>query len=454
MAAEPASQRSWSLPAASLEESLNRFAQQAGLTLAADPALTAGRSAPAVSGSHTVRQVLDRLLAGTGLEAVVGAESVSIRRAPVGSAAASLAEVTVRGRVERADGLPASYAGGQVARGGRVGMLGNVDVMDTPFNITSYTSQLIADQQASTVLDVLENEPSVRRSSPAGGAQQYYTIRGFDVGTSEIFFDGLPGLAPRYSSLPMDFTERLDVLKGPNALLYGMSPTGLVGGAVNLVPKRAGDKPLMRLAFGVESDAQWKGHLDLGRRFGPNGEWGLRFNGSYTEGDGYIDDQKKEGDVGSLALDYRGERLRVALDAVQALDGHRLRMTFIDGRVATVDFTPFFAESPGLAPLRDPAAFAKACLAEDAGWTVEWPELDIQIGADTLWLDAQAQNAPDENTGVFAQWRARNGLTLAEAADALGMTTRTMSAYSTGERPVPRYIALAVKGWEAEHAHG
>jgi len=37
-----------------------------------------------------------------------------------------------------------------------------------------------------------------------------------------------------------------------------------------------------------------------------------------------------------------------------------------------------------------------------------------------------------------------------QAAQALGMTPRTISAYGSGKRPVPRYIALAVKGWEAE----
>jgi hypothetical protein len=41
-------------------------------------------------------------------------------------------------------------------------------------------------------------------------------------------------------------------------------------------------------------------------------------------------------------------------------------------------------------------------------------------------------------------------LSLADAAKALGMIPRTMSAYGTGKRPVPRYIALACKGWEAE----
>lgn len=143
---------------------------------------------------------------------------------------------------------------------------------------------------------------------------------------------------------------------------------------------------------------------------------------------------------------------RPRLAAVKALPGHRLRLTFIDGSIYTVALAGEFDKFPGLAPLRDSKAFSKAVVIEGEGWTVEWPALDIQIGADTLWLDAQAQNAPDENTRLFAQWRARHGLSLMEAAKALGMTSRTMSAYGSGSRPVPRYIALACKGWEAERA--
>lgn len=142
---------------------------------------------------------------------------------------------------------------------------------------------------------------------------------------------------------------------------------------------------------------------------------------------------------------------RPRLQAVEALPEYRLRLTFVDGSIHTVSLAEDFDRFPGLRPLRDPAVFANAVTIEDEGWTVEWPELDIQIGADTLWLDAQAQNASDENSRVFAQWRARNGLSLTAAARALGMTPRTMSAYGTGARPVPRYVALACKGWEAEH---
>lgn len=144
---------------------------------------------------------------------------------------------------------------------------------------------------------------------------------------------------------------------------------------------------------------------------------------------------------------------RPRLQAVQALPDYRLRLTFVDSSVYSVSLAGEFVKFPGLAPLRDQAAFAKACVIDGEGWTVEWPEQDIQIGADTLWLDAQAQNAVDENTRIFTQWRSHNGLTLPQAAKALGMTVRTMSAYGTGARPVPRYVALACKGWEVEQAH-
>lgn len=141
---------------------------------------------------------------------------------------------------------------------------------------------------------------------------------------------------------------------------------------------------------------------------------------------------------------------RPRLKKVEALADYTLRLTFIDDSVYTVSFKELFIESPGLARLKNPTVFSEAALVPGEGWTVEWPNLDIQIGADTLWLDAQAQNASDENTRIFARWRARHGLSLKDAAAALGLTPRTISAYGTCKRLVPRYIALACKGWEAE----
>ncbi len=143
---------------------------------------------------------------------------------------------------------------------------------------------------------------------------------------------------------------------------------------------------------------------------------------------------------------------RPRLQAVEALPEYRLKLTFIDGGIFTVSLADAFDKFPGLKPLQAVEEFSKAEVIEGEGWTVEWPELDIQIGADTLWLDAQAQNAPNEATRLFTGWRERHGLSLAQAANALGLTPRTVSAYGSGARQVPRAVLLALKGWEAEQA--
>ena len=96
----------------------------------------------------------------------------------------------------------------------------------------------------------------------------------------------------------------------------------------------------------------------------------------------------------------------------------------------------------------DAGVFRRCRSLGDDGWSVEWPELDIQIGADTLYLDALAQNASDENTRIFIDWRARTGLSLNQAAEALGVSARSISRYSSGREAVPRSLALACLGWD------
>ena len=142
---------------------------------------------------------------------------------------------------------------------------------------------------------------------------------------------------------------------------------------------------------------------------------------------------------------------RPRLAAVKPLPNYQLQMTFINGSIMTVDKGEAIFGKPGLTPLRDPSAFAQVRLSNCIGWAIEWTAFDIQIGADTLWLEAMYQAATDEDTRTFLAWRLRNGLSLADAAKALGMTTRTMSSYGTGARPVPHHIALACKGWEVEN---
>ena len=138
---------------------------------------------------------------------------------------------------------------------------------------------------------------------------------------------------------------------------------------------------------------------------------------------------------------------RPRLRAVQPRSGTGLELTFSNGQRFTLDMSDALKAYPGLAPLAKRKAFEDVTLG-DGGWSVEWPALDIQIGADTLLLDALAQNAPDENTRIFIRWRLRHRMTLDQAAEALGVSARSISRYSSGREAVPRTLALACLGWE------
>jgi iron complex outermembrane receptor protein len=231
-----------------------------------------------------------------------------------------LSETSIEGTRDATANLPPEYAGGQVATGGRVGLLGNKDIMETPFSTVSYTEKYIQDLQAKDITDVIAaTDPSVFNNGIKGTYSENYSIRGFATSVSDMTVDGLYGMAPFYRASP-EMYERIEVLKGPSALLNGMPPGGSVGGIVNLIPKRAGDTPLTRLTGTYESDAQFGGHLDIGRRFGEGNQFGVRFNGVYRDGDTATEDQSSRNVLSSLALDWRGERARLSVDLFSSDD--------------------------------------------------------------------------------------------------------------------------------------
>ena len=197
------------------------------------------------------------------------------------------------------DATPVPYTGGQVNTGSRVGFLGNRDVMDTPFNTVSYTQQLIQDQQAHSVSDVLANNPSVRLLYPDNDGSTDFMVRGNKVSQLDIAYDGLYGIGtPGIESL-----ERIDVLIGTNALLNGLGPSGGVGAYINQVPKKALEMPLTQLSFGYFG-GQFGGTVDVSRRFS-NNQFGIRFNGGYRDGDMEADHQSRKVGTGTLSMDWR-----------------------------------------------------------------------------------------------------------------------------------------------------
>lgn len=137
----------------------------------------------------------------------------------------------------------------------------------------------------------------------------------------------------------------------------------------------------------------------------------------------------------------------VRVKRVIATRARRLNIEWSNGEKHVVDLSATIGGSRGLRKLATPSAFRTARVGE-YGHSVSWAG-DVGIGADTLRRLALEQNGDFTSPGDFAAWRASLGLSLSDAARALGLSRRTIAYYDSGERPVPRVVALACRGYLA-----
>lgn len=136
------------------------------------------------------------------------------------------------------------------------------------------------------------------------------------------------------------------------------------------------------------------------------------------------------------------------IESATALDGQRLALRFVDGWETEVSLSTFLSEFKSLNPLLDPVLFAQVDI-EEFGSGVTWDnEGPLSIAATTLYRLAAEQSGNEAKR--FDAWMVRHGFSASKAADALGMTRRSIISYRTGGRPIPKVVALACKGWEAE----
>ncbi|WP_277188526.1 TonB-dependent siderophore receptor [Caballeronia sp. BR00000012568055] len=256
-------------------------------------------------------------------------------------AESTLPAVKVQGTKEQLPGdLAPTFAGGQVARGADYGVLGQQKNLDVPFSMTTYTSKLIEDQQARTIGDVLANDPSVRTAFGFGNFAETYVIRGFELQGDDISLNGLYGITPR-QLVATDALERVDLFKGANAFLNGASPQGsAVGGGLNLQLKRADDKPLTRVTLEGETSGVIGAHVDVGRRFGSEGQFGIRVNQANHDGETAIDGEHRRDNTTAVSLDWRGDKLRLYGDFLYQ------RQRINGGRSTVYDYGTFVPSPP------------------------------------------------------------------------------------------------------------
>lgn len=216
----------------------------------------------------------------------------------------------------------------EVKSGGNLGALGNKKGLDVPFNVRSYTSALILNQQSQTLGDVLMNDPTVRTTYGYGNFSEQFIIRGFPVYGDDVSIDGLYGITPRQLVSPQLY-DQVQVLNGASAFLNGAAPSGTAqGGNINLEFKHAGDTPLTRVTGDYTSSSMGGGAIDVGRRFGQDKQFGVRINVAGRSGVSAIDREKRHQVAVGGGFDWhdRSERTRVTVDMAyenQGVNGGR-----------------------------------------------------------------------------------------------------------------------------------
>ncbi len=218
----------------------------------------------------------------------------------------------VSAKTEVSDNGDPVYAGGQVSQVNQIGMMGKQDYLDTPFNVTGYTAKLIANQQSRNIIDVAANDASVSDLT-LSGASNAWSIRGFKTTQQDVEFNGVYGLAPRFYT-GVESLARVEIIKGPTAMLSGMAPNGSLGGTVNYVSKRAGAEPLNRVTLKYGEGHQFTQHLDIGRRF-DDGKYGVRINVlNRNKGETASPNESNSASTVTVGLDAKGNRYRTSLD--------------------------------------------------------------------------------------------------------------------------------------------
>lgn len=127
----------------------------------------------------------------------------------------------------------------------------------------------------------------------------------------------------------------------------------------------------------------------------------------------------------------------------------KIVLTWDDGRSAEIDLAPIIAAHPKLAPVAEADACPHVC---QDGWSIEWPASGIDLGSAQLRRWADEQTGETLPAAAFRAWMDRHALTLDRAAEALGLSRRTIAYYLSGEQPVPKTVMLATEGYDARQA--
>ena len=238
--------QAFNIAAQPLGSALNELARQAGMVLLVDAALTRTRQSPALQGQLTVRDALQRLLAGSGLRAEIRDGTITLKPAAAAQGDVALSALQVRGQRQAA------------------GLLDDDDIAlaDRPY-VKAGSRAVISQQQierfrGTSVADIFKGTPGVQVGDGRNSGAVDVNVRGMQgQGRVPVVVDGAvqslhvyrgyAGAADR-NYLDPDLISSATIEKGPSLAAQG---TGAVGGLVQMDTLKAADVLLPGERLGV-----------------------------------------------------------------------------------------------------------------------------------------------------------------------------------------------------------
>jgi iron complex outermembrane recepter protein len=253
------------LPKQPLSRALSMLAGEEGVNIVAPEPLVANHDAPAISGTLTIREALNRLLQGTGLQADQQDDKTYVIKARSFAAPATNKESAVLPTITVTDASAASSTGTNFVADSTT----TATRTDTPISQLAQTVQVVTkdqlqSQQAQSVEEALRFAGVSIQDS--GQGTPTLEIRGFAAttmsnGVGDAGAENNTSTFDGSLQLPTEALDRIEVIKGADSILSGtMAP----GGAVNIVTKQPQATPVHEVTLQTGSYGDLMAGIDLG----------------------------------------------------------------------------------------------------------------------------------------------------------------------------------------------
>ncbi|MCC8996219.1 MAG: TonB-dependent receptor [Nitrosomonas sp.] len=271
----------YSIPPGSLEQSLNRFASQAGIAISMDADKIKNLTASRLEGNYSVESGLAALLKKSGFTFEKNAAGyVLVQAKTIDGNPTKLPEIKVVDTVDANSPYNKHYNRTTNSTATRT----NTPIMQTPYAIQVVPRQILQDQQAVRMETAVQNVSGVTLFPASLSGQDAFMIRGFDVQAN--YRNGVYMPANNNNRTEMANIEEIQVLKGPGSTMFGRTDPG---GVINRVTKQPLATPFYSLQQQAGNYDFYRTAVDAGGPLTKDGSLLYRFNLSYENSGSFRD---------------------------------------------------------------------------------------------------------------------------------------------------------------------